>query len=67
MGWNVNGDGWHRVLQFVPSPLPKLFHAVLEVGGTAYFHSVVTPVIVCPPQAQVIPLVPEFIVPLSGA
>lgn len=36
-------------------------------GETHYFHSVVTPVIVCPAQSQVIPLVPEFIVPLSGA
>lgn len=38
----------------------------LKSGETHYFHSVVTPVIVCPGQAQVIPLVPEFIVPQDG-
>jgi hypothetical protein len=35
-------------------------------GKTHYFHSVVTPVIVCPGQNHVIPLVPEFIVPQDG-
>ena len=38
----------------------------LKSGETHYFHSVITPVIVCPGQAQVIPLVPEFIVPQDG-
>jgi len=38
----------------------------MKSGETHYFHSVVTPVIVCPGQAQVIPLVPEFIVPQDG-
>jgi len=38
----------------------------LKTGETHYFHSVVTPVIVCPGQSQVIPLVPEFIVPQDG-
>lgn len=38
----------------------------LKLGETHYFHSVITPVIVCPGQAQVIPLVPEFIVPQDG-
>ncbi|WP_346294235.1 ISNCY family transposase [Sphaerothrix gracilis] len=38
----------------------------LKSGETHYFHSVVTPVIVCPGQAHVIPLVPEFIVPQDG-
>lgn len=31
-----------------------------------YFHTVVTPVIVCPGRTQVIPLVPEFVVPQDG-
>ncbi len=35
-------------------------------GEIHYFHSVVTPVIVSPHQSQVIPLVPEFIVPQDG-
>jgi molybdopterin biosynthesis enzyme MoaB len=39
----------------------------LKSGETHYFHSVITPVMVCPGQTHVIPLVPEFIVPLSGA
>lgn len=34
-----------------------------KTGETHYFHSVVTPVIVCPGQAHVIPLVPEFVIP----
>jgi len=38
----------------------------LKSGETYYFHSVVTPVIVCPDQVQVIPLIPEFIVPQDG-
>ena len=38
----------------------------LTTGETHYFHSVVTPVIVCPGRSQVIPLVPEFIVPQDG-
>ena len=38
----------------------------LKTGETHDFHSVVTPVIVCPGQSQVIPLVPEFIVPQDG-
>ncbi|MGH2413115.1 MAG: transposase [Microcystaceae cyanobacterium] len=38
----------------------------LKSGETHYFHSVVTPVIVCPGQSQVIPLVPEFVVPQDG-
>jgi hypothetical protein len=31
-----------------------------------YFHSVVTPVIVAPGQAHVIPLMPEFVLPQDG-
>jgi hypothetical protein len=38
----------------------------LKSGETHYFHSVVTPVLVCPGQTHVIPLVPEFIVPQDG-
>ena len=38
----------------------------LKSGETHYFHRVITPVIVCPGQAHVIPLVPEFIVPQAG-
>lgn len=39
---------------------------VLKSGETHYFHSVVTPVIACPGRAEVIPLVPEFVVPQDG-
>jgi hypothetical protein len=35
----------------------------LKSGETRYFHSVVTPIIVCLGQVHVIPLVPQFIVP----
>jgi hypothetical protein len=35
-------------------------------GATPHFHSVVTPVIVSPSQSEVIPLVPEFVVPQDG-
>jgi hypothetical protein len=35
-------------------------------GTTQYFHTVVTPVIVCPENTRVIPLVPEFIIPQDG-
>jgi hypothetical protein len=38
----------------------------LKSGEICYFHSVVTPVILCPGQSQVIPLVPEFVVPQDG-
>jgi hypothetical protein len=38
----------------------------LKSGEMRYFHSVVTPVLVCPGQSQVIPLVPEFVVPQDG-
>jgi len=45
---------------------PQCSRRVLKSGETQYFHTVVTPVIVCPNRAQVIPLVPEFIVPQDG-
>lgn len=35
-------------------------------GTTQYFHTVVTPVIVCSSNSQVIPLIPEFVVPQDG-
>jgi len=38
----------------------------LKSGETHSFHSVITPVIVCPGQTHVIPLVPQFIVPQDG-
>jgi hypothetical protein len=38
----------------------------LKSGEMHYFHSVITPVIVCPGQTQVIPLIPEFVVPQDG-
>lgn len=38
----------------------------LKSGETRYFHSVITPVMVCPGQTPVIALVPEFIVPQDG-
>ncbi len=45
---------------------PACSTRTLKSGETRYFHSVVTPVIACPGQAHVIPLVPEFIVPQDG-
>lgn len=35
-------------------------------GTTQYFHTVVTPVIVCPGNPLVIPLIPEFVAPQDG-
>jgi hypothetical protein len=45
---------------------PQCSTRQLKSAETHYFHSVVTPVIVCPGQSQVIPLVPEFVVPQDG-
>jgi hypothetical protein len=45
---------------------PQCSRRTLRSGDTQYFHSVVTPVIVCPGQTQVIPLVPEFVRPQDG-
>ena len=39
---------------------------LLKSGETRYFHSVVTPVIACPGRSEVIPLVPEFVMPQDG-
>jgi hypothetical protein len=38
----------------------------LSNGQTLYYHSAITPVIVCPGQAQVIALPPEYIMPQDG-
>jgi hypothetical protein len=38
----------------------------LSTGPTLYYHSAITPVIVCPGQAQVIALPPEYIMPQDG-
>ena len=35
-------------------------------GKTHYFHSVVTPIVVCPRNSKVLPLEPEFVVPQDG-
>ncbi|EKD11576.1 hypothetical protein SPLC1_S034070 [Arthrospira platensis C1] len=45
---------------------PQCSKRTLKSGETHYFHSVVTPVIVCPGKTGVIPLVPELIVPQDG-
>ena len=45
---------------------PQCSTRTLRSGDIQYFHSVVTPVIVCPGQTQVIPLVPEFVRPQDG-
>ena len=39
---------------------------VLKSGEVRYFHTVVTPVIACPGRREVIPLIPEFVVPQDG-
>ena len=45
---------------------PQCSTRQLKSGEIRYFHSVVTPVIVCPSQAPVILWVPEFVVPQDG-
>ena len=45
---------------------PHCSRRTLKSGKTHYFHSVVTPVIVAPGQAHVIPLIPEFVLPQDG-
>lgn len=45
---------------------PHCSTRTMKSGETHYFHSVVTPVIVSPKQNQVVPLIPEFIVPQDG-
>ena len=38
----------------------------LSNGHTLYYHAAITPVIICPGQAQVIALPPEYIMPQDG-
>lgn len=45
---------------------PQCSRRKLKSGEIRYFHSVVTPVIVSPNRTEVIPLVPEFVVPQDG-
>ena len=45
---------------------PNCSTRVLKNGQTNYFHSVVTPVVVCPGRSEVLPLMPEFVVPQDG-
>lgn len=45
---------------------PHCSNRVLKSGETRYFHTVVTPVIACPGRREVIPLIPEFVVPQDG-
>jgi len=45
---------------------PNCSKRVLKNGQTHYFHSVVTPVVVCPGRSEVLPLMPEFVVPQDG-
>jgi hypothetical protein len=45
---------------------PQCSTRKLKSGEIRYFHSVVTPVIVSPNRSEVIPLVPEFVVPQDG-
>jgi hypothetical protein len=45
---------------------PQCSTRKLKSGEMRYFHSVVTPVIVSPNRTEIIPLVPEFVVPQDG-
>jgi hypothetical protein len=45
---------------------PQCSRRKLKSGEIRYFHSVVTPVIVSPNRSEIIPLVPEFVVPQDG-
>ena len=45
---------------------PNCSSRKLKSDQIHYFHTVVTPVIVCPGRTQVIPLMPEFVVPQDG-
>lgn len=45
---------------------PHCSTRILKSEKIHYFHSVVTPVIVAPGQAHVIPLMPEFVLPQDG-
>lgn len=45
---------------------PQCSQRTLRSGDIQYFHSVVTPVMVCPGRTQVFPLMPEFVQPQDG-
>jgi hypothetical protein len=45
---------------------PNCLTRQLANGHTLYYHTAITPVIVCPGRAQVIALAPEYIMPQDG-
>ena len=45
---------------------PNCLTRQLSNGQTLYYHTAITPVIVCPGRAQVIALAPEYIMPQDG-
>ena len=45
---------------------PKCTHKTAANGTVTYSHSAITPVIVAPGRAEVLPLAPEFITPQDG-
>ena len=45
---------------------PNCLRRQLSNGQTLYYHSAITPVIVCPGRSEVIALPPEFIMPQDG-
>jgi hypothetical protein len=45
---------------------PNCLTRQLSNGHTLYYHTALTPVIVCPGRAQVIALAPEYIMPQDG-
>ena len=45
---------------------PNCLRRQLSTGQTLYYHPAITPVIVCPGQAQVIAFPPEYIMPQDG-
>src|SRR5215475_6350918 len=47
-------------------PCPNCLTRQLTNGQTLYYHAAITPVIVCPGQAQVMALPPEYIMPQDG-
>src|SRR5215475_12414186 len=55
--------------QYFSSPAlhcPNCLTRQLSNGQTLYYHTAITPVIVCPGRAQVIALAPEYIMPQDG-
>jgi hypothetical protein len=45
---------------------PNCLTRQLSNGHTLYYHTAITPVVVCPGHAQVIALAPEYIMPQDG-